>query len=359
MRKIIHATAPIGLIFGVFFSVVAYVSGMQLSSVWFWLLPILTAILCIVGGAIAALIINLLSSRYFLPATTAVAIAFTIAALFNMAVVLGVASAFGIIVLHPRIFLGAVPGLGLGAAYAFYQYNVARLNERAEFLQALTEHSKQLHDASRKLAITEERNRMGRELHDSVSQGLHGLVFAIHTMRNCLTSPSPEVTGILNHMEATANATLDELRAMIEELRPSLLAELGLERALRTIGEFFSQNHSIPLDCSISIEPSLQPEIEMAIYRIAQEALANIGRHSSAEHVHLKLTMDQQKVMLIISDDGRGFDPSQLHAGNGVKNMRQRIEELGGTLKISSRAGFGTTLTAEFPLNVSSEITKD
>ncbi|MDP3487761.1 MAG: sensor histidine kinase, partial [Bacillota bacterium] len=327
----------------------AYLSDISLNPWWLWLLPFLTAILCIIGGAVAAAVVSFLSSRYSIPGTTAITVAFIVAAIVNTLIVLVIASLYGGIVVHPRIFLGTIPGLGLGAAYAVYRYNVDTLNERMQFFQTLTDKNKQLQDASRRLAIIEERNRMGRELHDSVSQGLHGLVFSIHSLRNTLEAPSEKVLHILTHMEATASSTLDELTTMIEELKPSLLAEQGLEEALRTIGELFSQQYKVPLHLSYDAVQPMSTELEVAVYRVTQEALANIGRHASAQHAHLKLNATKGKVLLSISDDGTGLDPHSPHAGNGLANMRQRVEELGGTFKASSKPGLGSTISADFP----------
>lgn len=349
MKDLIRSTVPVGFAFGVFFALIAYVGGVDIPPLFLWLLPLFTTILCVLGGAVATVVVNILQSRFSLGSRTATLLAFIAAALFNLVVVLLIGYAYGSPVMNPKMALGVIPGLALGAAYAFYQYNLDTLNERAEFFKALAEKNKQLQDASRRLAITEERNRMGRELHDSVSQGLHGLVFAMHSLRNSLREPSEQVLSILNHMEATANSTLDELRTMIEELRPSVLAEQGLENALRTAGELFSQNHNLPLHFTFSVESHLAPEVEMAIYRITQEALSNIGRHSGAEHVHLKLTTHKHLLQLTISDDGVGFDSTSAKLGNGLNNMRLRAEEAGGVLKVNSRKGLGTTISAEFP----------
>jgi len=349
MKQLLRDTAPIGFVFGIFFASVALLNGVPLTTWWLWLLPFLTSILCIIGGGVAAAVVSVLSSRYSIPGTTAITVAFIVAAIVNTVLVLIVASFYGALVINTRIFLGTIPGLGLGAAYAVYRYNVDTLNERMQFFQTLSEKNKQLQDASRRLAIIEERNRMGRELHDSVSQGLHGLVFSIHSLRNTLETPSENILHILSHMEATAISTLDELKSMIEELKPSLLAEEGLEESLRTIGELFSQQYKIPLHLSYEAVHPMSPELEMTIYRVTQEALANIGRHASAQHAHLKVTAIRGRVLLSISDDGIGLDPHTPHHGNGLANMRQRVEELGGTFRASSKTGLGSTISVEFP----------
>ena len=118
MKQLLRNTAPIGFVFGIFFASVALLNGVPLTTWWLWLLPFLTSILCIIGGGVAAVVVSILSSRYSIPSTTAITVAFVVAALVNTVLVLAVASFYGALVINTRIFLGTIPGLGLGAAYA-------------------------------------------------------------------------------------------------------------------------------------------------------------------------------------------------------------------------------------------------
>ena len=353
MSKMIRSTVPIGFAFGIVFSVIGFLGFLPLGSPLMLLtLPFITAILCALGGMIAAAVISFLDTRAALPNVTKMVIGFIAAASFNMLVVLMTMSYFGSIVWDRHMLVGGTLGLVMGAIYAVYRYRVDTLHERMQFFEALADKNKQLQETSRRLAIIEERNRMSRELHDSVSQGLHGLVFAIHSLRNELdaaTSSTPKATDILRLMEDTANSTLDELRTMIEELKPSLMAERGLEEALRTIGGLFSQRNEIPLDFEFMVPGSLLPAVETAIYRVTQEALANVERHALAQHVMVQVRQEDKIILLSIRDDGGGFETKASSPGNGLHNMRQRVEEAGGILRIISKPGLGTSLVAEFP----------
>jgi signal transduction histidine kinase len=351
MWSILKATVPIGFAFGIVFSLVGYMGLLPFESTlsMLWLLPLVTAILCGIGGLVAANLHALLDRKAALTNTTKIVIAFLAAAVVNFGIVFALMSYYGILVFERQMVLGSLLGLLMGVVYAGYRYTVDTLKERMQFLEALTDKNKQLQEASRRLAIIEERNRMSRELHDSVSQGLHGLVFAIHSLRNEVKEPSERAETILNHMEATANATLDELRTMIEELKPSLLAERGLEEALRTIAELFAQRNSVPVEFDFAVPHSLPAGVETTIYRISQEALANIERHASAKSVSLRVGVVSGSLMLTVRDDGKGFDTRKLPPGNGLANMRQRVEERGGTFQIISKSGLGTSVVAEFP----------
>lgn len=348
MIKIVRSTIPIGFAFGVVFSFLGYLGFIPFEPLWLWLLPFISAALCAVGGIIAAVVVAFLDDRFALHDATKLAIAFATAAVFNLLVVLSVMLYSGVLALNRQLLAAPALGLLMGAVYAAYSYYVENLKERMEFLKALADKNKQLQETSRRLAIIDERNRMSRELHDSVSQGLHGLVFSIHSLRNELELPTPRAFDILQHMEATASSTLDELRTMIEELKPSLLAEHGLEEALRTIVELFSQRNELPCDFEFTVPYPLPPAVETTIYRVTQEALANVERHSLAQRVKVGVNADAKSILLIIRDDGGGFDTKAASPGNGLHNMRQRVEEVGGTLKITSKLGLGTSLVAEF-----------
>lgn len=348
MRKIILNNLGIGFIFGLVFAVVAFLMNLDLTWWQVIALPFAIALLCGAGGLVATLVIDWLERHTRLSSRAQYVIGFVSAAIFNLIVVVIFLHRAGQFSVDRQSWLGGLIGLSMGAVYAAYRFTIDRVNERVAFLAELADKNRQLQEASRLLAITEERNRMSRELHDSISQGLHGLTYALHTLRRECDQGNPRVLEILDHMEATADATLRELRSMIDELKPSLLAEKGLEAAMGMICDLFSQRSAVPLELHYLLTERLQPEAELAIFRIVQEGLANIERHAAAQHVTLRLVERDADVLLTLADDGRGF-AAERAVGNGLHNMRLRAEEVHGTFRAASKAGVGTTLTVTLP----------
>ena len=338
-----------GFFFGIIISIIALLGFFPLESFFIWQIPLFTAVLCGIGSMAALGVQKFFRSRYLMKEKTINIIGFITAALVNTFIALIIASYYLETILLREIIILYVIGIGLGGIYGVYRYRIEQLNERMRFFEELAEKNRQLQDASRQLTLTKERNRMGRELHDSISQGLHGLVFAIHSLRNTIKDPSEDVLNIIDHMEATASSTLEELRTMIEELKPSLLTEKGLEEALKTTASLFSQRQKIPVQLTLELPESITPEQEMAIFRISQEALANIERHSGAQHVVLNIYSSKNDIVLNIKDDGKGFNLKAPPSGHGLKNMRQRAEETDGSLQVISKPGLGTSITASFP----------
>ncbi|HSL93548.1 MAG TPA: histidine kinase, partial [Bacillota bacterium] len=267
MRKIFTNNLGIGFLFGVIFSLIAFLMSMEIA--WWVLLalPFAIAVLCAAGGMVATLVIDRLEKHSHLSSRAQYVVGFLAAAIFNLIIVVAFLYRIGEFSVDRQSWLGGLLGLSMGAIYAAYRFTLDRVNERVAFLAELADKNRQLQEASRLLAITEERNRMSRELHDSISQGLHGLTFAMHTLRRECDDDNPRVAEILDHMEATADATLKELRSMIDELKPSLLAEQGLEAALGMICDLFSQRSAVPLELEYHLETRLQPETELAVFR--------------------------------------------------------------------------------------------
>lgn len=349
MREVILKSMPVGFLFGIFFAIVTYLGNFSIDPRILLILPLFTTAMSGLGGAVALGVSKFLEARGTFTYTKVQIISFSVAAVVNILITYTAYSSFNQSLFEPGGLLGIILGLGMGALYGVYRNKVDRMNEKMEFLEALADKNKQLQEASRRLAITEERNRMGRELHDSVSQGLHGLVFSIHSLRNECTNPSQRTIEILSHMEATAQSTLDELRTMIEELKPSILVERGLGEALQLTSSLFSQRSQIPMELDIQLPDLLSPEIEMTLYRITQESLANIEKHAYAQHVQLRIRCAEGQLLFSIRDDGKGFNTKEEFVGNGLKNIRQRVEEVGGALNIVSNPTLGTSVIISFP----------
>ena len=349
MLNVLFKNSVIGFIFGIIIAIIAFFGNFPVPGNVIPLIPFLFALLSGLGSLGAMFVILFLSTKYFMKEKLLNILGFIAATLINTLIAVILVYSFPDAFMHRELIILYFIGIGMGAVYGIYRYRVDILNERMQFLEELADKNRRLQEASRELAITRERNRMGRELHDSISQGLHGLIFAIHSLRNSLSEPDKSVSAILNHMEDTANSTLAELRAMIEELKPSMLTEKGLEKTLETTVNLFSQGHGIPVKLQVQLPENIKPELEMTIYRISQEALANTAKHAGSTQVAVEISYNDNDIILNIKDDGKGFNVKALSRGHGLKNMHQRAEDAGGSLQIISKPSLGTSVIATLP----------
>src|SRR5690554_3883788 len=239
MRETLGKVIAFGACFGCLFALFAYMAGFGSGPI-LYLLPLITAFMSALGGLIAGVVTDYLQAKTNCPHKLVYVLAFLVAAAVNTAITIVFLYYIGNIAIKRETIIIILFGLAVGALWGVYQLRAERIAERMRFLEELADKNRQLQTTTRRLAITEERNRMSRELHDSISQGLHGLVFTLRSLRNELPETSERVDAILTHMEATADSTLDELRHLIEALKPSLLAEQGLFAAVKTTADLFS-----------------------------------------------------------------------------------------------------------------------
>lgn len=230
----------------------------------------------------------------------------------------------------------------------------AHLKEDEEDLEALRENNARLTDQVRALAVVEERNRLARELHDSVKQHLFSLTMTASAVRaRCshVGALPADVGEMLEEIERAAQVAQRETTRLIEDLRPGSLKEMGLIRALNDYSLLFgAQEHLLVyLDVEGS-DRGLPPLATEALYRVVQEALHNVARHAGATRVDITLHCLPASVSLSIIDNGTGFDTSIPHTGLGFANMTERLMEVGGRLSVDSELGRGTTVSAEVNL---------
>lgn len=340
----------IGFGFGILFSIFARVSGFPIEPFLLWVIPFFSGILSALGALVASTGVKIFRRWGIREETLLNILGFAAAGVINVFIVLILMAVFGMAPFHRNVTIALFMGLAFGGVYAVYAYRINQMEERMAFLQALADKNRQLQEAARTIAITSERNRMSRELHDSVSQGLHGIMYSLHSLRNECQGLNPRVHRILDHLEATTQATQEELRTMIEELKPSLLAEKGLVQALRDLLDLHAQRRQIPVEGDLQLPENLPAESELALYRIAQEALANCEKHANAGRIEACLYEKEKQVVMEISDDGCGFDPERVTLGNGLTNLKRRAEDAGGLLVIDSRLGKGTRIRVSLPL---------
>ncbi|TME08472.1 MAG: PAS domain S-box protein [Chloroflexi bacterium] len=209
-----------------------------------------------------------------------------------------------------------------------------------------------LYEQAQELAALEERQRLARELHDSVSQALYGIALGAHTARTLLDRDPTQVAEPLDYVLSLAEAGLAEMRALIFELRPESLEIEGLVSALTKQGAALHARHDITVQTDLSAEPALPLKVKQELYRIAQEALHNTVKHAHASKVDLRLCQTSEAVILEVRDNGRGFDATASFPGHlGLHSMQERVKGLGGVLQIESAPGQGTCVRAQVPVH--------
>jgi signal transduction histidine kinase len=199
-----------------------------------------------------------------------------------------------------------------------------------------------------------ERRRLARELHDGAGQTLTGLLVRLKIIEN--KSPLPQMQKDLQVMQELVSDTIEQIRTLAHQLRPAALEEFGLPLALDALAQNMSRHDGLDADCRCDIKNNEIPdEVESVLYRIAQEGLTNVVRHSHATHLSLVVERSLQGVIMTIEDDGVGFDPSALGVEDGKKHlglisMRERAEILSGTLDVYTAPNMGTTIKVTIPV---------
>ena len=225
------------------------------------------------------------------------------------------------------------------------------LGELARRLNSMAEHLRTLMATRQDLAALEERNRIARELHDSVKQQVFAASMQLGAARALMPEDNSPASQRLAEAERLTQQAQSELTALIHHLRPVALEGKGLVRALRELAVDWQRQTGIQTRCELPAELALPLPKEQALFRVAQEALSNIARHSQARTVYIHLTHEKDSVRLAILDDGAGFDPAALHAdGFGLHSMHERVEELGGRLEVTSHPDQGTRLVVTMPV---------
>lgn len=207
------------------------------------------------------------------------------------------------------------------------------------------------------MAQEEERKRIARELHDDAAQSILLLSRQLDIILSEGAGKIPKTAiGELEHIQNIANETYKNLQRYARDLRPSILDQMGLTAALNWLAEELSKELSIKTTVKADKLPPLPSQIELAMFRIAQEALSNIRKHAQASEVNIRVKLDSNKIKMTITDNGKGFLTSGLSGDLaregklGVLGMEERARLIGGDLQIKSKPGKGTTVFAETPI---------
>src|SRR5216684_2933591 len=225
------------------------------------------------------------------------------------------------------------------------------LRRRAEQARSREREIRILYEQTQELVSLQERQRLARELHDSVSQTLYGIGLGAYTAREALESDPEQAMASIDYVLTLAEAGLAEMRALIFELRPESLEIEGLVAALTRQVAVLRARHKLTVDATLDDEPDLPLEMKHALYRVAQEAFHNIVRHARASTVALRLARQNNEIILQVRDNGKGFDPTGPFPGHfGVRSMRERVAKMGGTFTIENAPGEGTCIDVRVPL---------
>jgi signal transduction histidine kinase len=201
------------------------------------------------------------------------------------------------------------------------------------------------------LTISRERNRLARELHDVLAHTLSGVAVELEGARSMLRLDLERANALLNHSLQAIREGLTETRRALHELRAKPLEDLGLALAVQTLAESYADRYDFHIDLSIKCDLDDMPvDVQQCVYRIAQEALANVADHAQAQNAQVVLNWEQDQLRLIICDDGCGFDPrvSGEERHYGLLGMRERAEMIGGNLSIESQVGKGTQVSFSY-----------
>lgn len=281
------------------------------------------------------------------------------------------AFAFGTGLLHLGLYLGtAQPGRGAvlsltlnvlvlrALMFMLIGHLVMRLAnaQRAQRDALAQANARLLHYSAtvEKLTLSRERNRLARELHDTLAHSLSEIAVQLEALKTVWRKDPARAQGILDQTLATTRDGLREARRAIQALRAAPLDDLGLALAVRELAETAAARADLTLHfhASESIN-NLPPEVEQGIYRVAQEAIANAVEHSQAHHLRVELERSDERLTLVVADDGCGFDPANppVNGHFGLRGMRERAEVIGAAWSVQSAPGQGTQVCLSWRQN--------
>lgn len=242
---------------------------------------------------------------------------------------------------------------GISLAHAapnhYAEHHVGLLTTIANQAAVAIENAR-LYAEARELAALQERQRLARELHDSVTQQLFSASLIAEVLPQLYQQDQVEGRDYLEDVRRLTRGALAEMRTLLMELRPAALHEATLIDLVRQLAEAFTGRTRVPVEVESAGEPVPPVDVKIAVYRIAQEALNNIAKHAKALHVHVNLTGAGDTIELQITDDGRGFDRANVRPDRlGLNIMHERAQSIGAAITIGSEVGRGTTIRVVWP----------
>ena len=253
------------------------------------------------------------------------------------------------------VFRAGVGLLAVAVIASGYRYRVKRIEANTRKLERqVSERTREiaaLFEQTKELAVIEERNRLARELHDSAKQKAFAALAQLATASGLIGRDIEATKFHLNESENLVYEVIQEMTFLIQEIHPVALKEKGLATMLREYAFEWENRNSVTIDLTITDEGPILLATEQTLYRVVQEGLANVARHSKASAVSIRLAYNQDTVDLEISDNGCGFDMQQRPNGMGLRSIRERVESVGGTFVLDSEPGQGTRLSIQVPID--------
>ena len=238
----------------------------------------------------------------------------------------------------------------------FYTIDQASLVLAFANQAALAIENTRLYDQVHQVAVLQERQRLARELHDSVSQALYSIALGARTAQKLINREPIEfdlknLSESIEHILSMTDVGLSEMRALIFELRPESLEVDGLNAGLNKQVEAFRSWHKIDVQINMCTEPDISIDKKLLLYRIVQESLHNVAKHAKAKQVLIDFSCEKDIIRLKVQDDGRGFDIAVPSSGLGLISMQERVKQGGGTFEVISEQGAGTSIIVQLPID--------
>lgn len=298
----------------------------------------------------------------FLPFAAAIATLTVVVLLISSIIVLQTASRKNGFVV-PRVLSIVAMGVMVGTVMSY----IHRVNRdaaiRAKLLKELDDAQRDLADRARDAGVLEERQRLARDIHDTLAQGFTSVIKHLEAVElsfgganaasdDAARAAMHRAQPHLQHARDVSRASLGEIRRLVWALRPPQLAEATLAAAVERIVAQWSGANGVHATCEIAALPALQPDADVIFLRATQEALSNVARHAAAKHVAVGMHCVDGLVLLSVDDDGRGFSESETEPDGkfGLRGMRERVRRYGGHVLIETAPGEGTSVTVAMPL---------
>ncbi len=239
-----------------------------------------------------------------------------------------------------------------GFEKVYYDFNdmASGMERRISLLQKLGEENVRLQASSNEAAVLEERKRLARDLHDTVSQQLFALHMSASTLVKVIELDTKKAIEIAEQLTNVSSIAQKQIRGLIAQLRPMELEGRSLEQALDRWFPDYCRHNRLLGSMDIRVSDDISDAVEHQLFMIIQEAMANVVKHAEAKHVELALRELEHQYILNITDDGQGFYKGQVQTHSfGLSTMRERAQKLGGDIEILSKAGSGTRIKVQIP----------